>query len=69
MLGMLLKMIWDPNKKEVKKLRKIVDVINSFEEDIKKLSDEELKGKTGEFRNRLEKARVSIKYYLKLLQL
>ncbi len=55
MLGMLLKMIWDPNKKEVKKLRKIADIINSFEEDIKKLNDEELKGKTGEFRNRLEK--------------
>jgi len=55
MLGMLLKAVWNPNKREVKKLAKIVKHINSFEEDIKKLSDDELKGKTPEFRARLER--------------
>ena len=41
------------NEKEIKKLMKTVEIINDFEPDISKLSDEELKKKTGEFRERL----------------
>ena len=55
MIGMVLKKVWDPNKREVKKLARMVEHINSLEEDIKKLSDDELKGKTAEFRNRLDR--------------
>ncbi len=53
----MLKMIrnfFDDNAKEIKKLSRRVEQINSLEESISKLSDEELKSKTPEFKTRLE---------------
>ena len=49
------KIFGDPNEKELKRLQPIVDKINSHEPDISKLNDEELKNKTPEFRERLNK--------------
>ena len=50
----LLELIFgDLNKKEVKKVEKIVDKIEALDEDMQKLSDEELKHKTVEFKERL----------------
>jgi len=49
------KIFGDPNEKELKKLQPIVEKINSYEPDISKLNDEELKNKTPEFRGRLNK--------------
>ncbi|MFC1756368.1 preprotein translocase subunit SecA [Patescibacteria group bacterium] len=46
--------IFGSNEKEIGKLQPIVDKINSFDSDISKLSDEELRGKTSEFRRRLK---------------
>ena len=46
---------FDPNAGEIKRLHKIVDKIDSFEEAHKKLSDSELRAKTQEFRDRLQK--------------
>lgn len=43
------------SQRDIKKIMPIVDSINSFEEQISKLSDEELKNKTPEFRDRLGK--------------
>ena len=43
----------DPNKREIEKYSDLVDEINSLEPDFEKLSIEELKGKTAEFRARL----------------
>lgn len=43
----------DPVKRNIKKYWEIVNIVNSFEESISKLSDEELKHKTIEFKNRL----------------
>ena len=40
------------SEKEVKRIRPIVDKINGLEEEISKLTDIELKGKTEEFKNR-----------------
>ncbi|AFY78414.1 preprotein translocase, SecA subunit [Pleurocapsa sp. PCC 7327] len=55
---MLLKsLLGDPNARKIKKLQPLVTDINLLEEDIKKLSDEELKQKTAEFKQKLEKAR------------
>lgn len=51
----LLKSLFDDNARDIKKYQKKVDRINELEQDIKILSDEELKAKTGEFRERLEK--------------
>ncbi|RKN78887.1 preprotein translocase subunit SecA [Paenibacillus ginsengarvi] len=54
MLGLVKKIFGDTNDREIKRLLKTVDLINGLEPDIKKLSDEQLRGKTVEFRSRLE---------------
>ncbi len=48
-----LKGIFDYNKREVKKLWPIVDIINNLESKMQSLTDAELGAKTVEFRNRL----------------
>ncbi len=42
--------LFDSNEKQLKKIQPTIDKINSLEEEISKLSDEELRGKTDEFR-------------------
>ena len=46
--------LFDPSAGEIKRLNKIVDKIDSFEEEHKALTDEQLRGKTVEFRERLK---------------
>jgi len=55
MLGLVKKIFGDSNEREIKRMLKVVDHINSLEPTVIGLSDEELKGKTLEFRSRLEK--------------
>ncbi|RBP84389.1 preprotein translocase subunit SecA [Marinomonas rhizomae] len=56
MLGTVIKkIVGTKNDREVKRYRKIVAKINQFEESFHKLSDDDLSGKTGEFRDRLAK--------------
>ncbi|MDR6553570.1 preprotein translocase subunit SecA [Paenibacillus qinlingensis] len=55
MLGLVKKIFGDSNEREIKRMLKAVDYINELEASIKPLTDEELKGKTVEFRERLEK--------------
>jgi preprotein translocase subunit SecA len=43
------------NDRELKRIQAYVDQVNALEEDIQKLSDEQLKAKTPEFKERLEK--------------
>ncbi|MEH2191790.1 MAG: preprotein translocase subunit SecA [Nostoc sp.] len=52
---MLKFLLGDPNARKLKKYQPSVTEINLLEEDIKVLSDEELKGKTVEFKQRLAK--------------
>jgi preprotein translocase subunit SecA len=47
--------VFGSNEREINKLQPIVEKINSFEKGIQKLSDEELKQKTKEFRDRIAK--------------
>ena len=47
--------LFNPGAAELKRLGKIADKIDSFEDMHRKLSDEELRGKTQEFRDRLAK--------------
>lgn len=54
-VGVLKKIFGSANERELKRLEPIVDEINSFEPEIRKLSDDQLRGKTAEFRQRLEK--------------
>ena len=51
----LKKVFGSKNDRVVKTMRKIIPAINGFEESLQKLSDEELKAKTVEFRQRLDK--------------
>jgi preprotein translocase subunit SecA len=53
---MLKNLLGDPNARKLKKFQPLVAEINLIEEDIKGLSDEELKAKTGEFREQINKA-------------
>ncbi|MDD2524484.1 MAG: preprotein translocase subunit SecA, partial [Endomicrobiaceae bacterium] len=46
------------NERDIKKIKPIVDQINSFESAIEKLSDDELKLKTQEFKKRLSEGAV-----------
>ncbi|MFR4651922.1 MAG: preprotein translocase subunit SecA [Phascolarctobacterium sp.] len=56
MLESILKKIFgDPNEKEIKNIRVIVDKINSLEKDMQSLSSANLAAKTAEFKVRLQK--------------
>jgi len=48
------KLFGDPNKRVVVRLEPLVERINALESEIQKLSDDELKAKTSEFRQRFE---------------
>jgi preprotein translocase subunit SecA len=50
-----LKRLLDPNERQVKKYFQIADQIDGMEESIASLSDDELRGKTAEFKERLSK--------------
>ncbi|MDK2824244.1 MAG: preprotein translocase subunit SecA [Clostridia bacterium] len=49
-----IKNLLDDNAKEIKRLQKTVDIINSLEKEIENLSDEELRNKTFEFKKRYQ---------------
>lgn len=55
MLGLVKKIFGDTNERDVKRIMKTVEIINQLEPEFEALSDEQLKGKTAEFRARLEK--------------
>jgi preprotein translocase subunit SecA len=54
---MLKTLFGDPNARKLKKFQPWVAEINLNEEDIQRLSDDELRGKTAEFKQRLEKTK------------
>ncbi|HHW15433.1 MAG TPA: preprotein translocase subunit SecA, partial [Firmicutes bacterium] len=54
MIG-LLRNLFDSNEREIRRLRGIVDRINALEDQVRPLSNEALRAKTGEFRGRLER--------------
>ena len=55
LIKLLTKMFGSSNDRTLRRMRKVVDVINKMEPDFEKLSDDELKAKTDEFRERLKK--------------
>jgi preprotein translocase subunit SecA len=52
--NILTKIFGSKHERDVKKIKPIVEEINTFFEEYKSLSDEELKGKTEEFRQRIK---------------
>lgn len=53
-MGLLEKIFGDLNEKEVKKISKIVDKIEALDEEMQGLSDEDLRAKTDEFKERVK---------------
>jgi preprotein translocase subunit SecA len=54
MIGAVLKKIFgSQNERNLKRIVPFVDEVNAFEQSIEKLSDDQLRAKTGEFRQRL----------------
>ncbi|QCR34407.1 preprotein translocase subunit SecA [Lysinibacillus sp. SGAir0095] len=51
----ILNKIFDPNKREVKKLTKIADQVEAYASQMEQLNDEDLKEKTTEFKDRYQK--------------
>ena len=54
-MSIIKKIFGDPNEKYLKKIKPIVEKINSLEKDFEKIPDEKLKEKTFEFKERLKK--------------
>ena len=63
MLSLLLKLLGDPNERKIKKVMPIVEHINALEPEFEKLSDEELRAKTAEFKEILAKRPTSANVY------
>src|SRR5579885_3212862 len=55
-MSIITKIMGDPNERELKKIRPIVARINDLEPEMEKLSDEDLRGKTAEFRQLIDAA-------------
>ncbi len=60
MLKILENIFGNAQKKEIAKLQETVKKINDLEEEISKLSDDELKGKTEEFKEKLKKKEATL---------
>ncbi|MBW2199944.1 MAG: preprotein translocase subunit SecA [Deltaproteobacteria bacterium] len=55
MLNLLTKVFGSKNERELKKLQPIVEKINTFEPELQAMSDGQLKARTSQFKERLEK--------------
>ena len=58
----LKKIVGSKNQREVKKLWPVVAQVNAIEVEYQKLSDDELRAKTTEFKQRIETARKMLQY-------
>lgn len=57
LIKMLTKVFGSRNDRTLRRMRKVVNIINGMEPAMEKLSDDELKAKTAEFRARAWKRR------------
>ncbi|MCB1152125.1 preprotein translocase subunit SecA, partial [bacterium] len=55
MASVFSKVFGTANDREIKRLSKIMQLVNAQEDAVKTLTDDALRGKTGEFRERLER--------------
>jgi preprotein translocase SecA subunit len=64
MLDLIKKIVGTKNDREIKRIRPYVERINSLEPDYQKLTDAELRGKTEEFKKRLQEATAELRQSL-----
>ena len=53
-MSLMEKIFGDLNEKEVKKVSKIADKVMAYDEEYQKLTDQELRDKTQEFKKRIQ---------------
>ena len=59
MIGLLLKLLGDPNERKIKNIMGIIEHINALEPQFAEMTDEELRAKTTEFKEILAKRKTS----------
>lgn len=59
MLGLLLKILGDPHEKKIKSIAGVIDHINALEPEFEKMTDEQLRAKTDEFKEILSQRKTS----------
>lgn len=59
MINLLLKLLGDPNERKVKSIMGVVDHINALEPEFEKMTDDELRAKTAEFKEILNSRKTS----------
>ena len=62
-MNMFSKVFGTRSQREVKRIMPLVEKIESLRPDMQKLSDEELRGKTREFKKRLEEGETLDRWY------
>ena len=62
-MNIIQKIFGTHSQNELKRVYPIADAVMALDEDMQKLSDEELKAKTKEFKERLEKGEISQLFY------
>ena len=53
MLSWIKKVVGTKNEREIKRLRPLVELVNALEPEYQKLTDDELRARTEQFKNRL----------------
>jgi preprotein translocase subunit SecA len=53
MLGLVKKIVGSKNERELKRIKPMIQKINDLEAEVRGLGDEQLRGKTFDFKNRL----------------
>src|SRR5258708_11182568 len=54
-MSLFTKILGDPNEKELKRIRPLVEQINGLEDEMQALSDDDLRGMTAELRRELDR--------------
>ena len=54
-MGLIDRLLGNTSEQQIKKIKPLLNKINALEDCVKALSDEQLRGKTAEFRERLAK--------------
>jgi preprotein translocase subunit SecA len=61
MLSWIKKVVGTKNEREIKRLRPLVELVNALEPEHEKLTDDELRAKTEQFKNRLQESTAAVR--------
>ena len=61
-MGLIDRLLGNTSEQQIKKIKPLLNKINALEDGVKALSDEQLRGKTAEFRERLQRERALMRF-------